>query len=112
MTFRRQQVVAQHGARVSRILLHVKRFRLLGIIVDEDGTILPFDEQCLILCAEIITPRHGTTLRLQHLYRIAVVDAGKRRLDLLEFRNVALELLSSGWRRTRTRPTMYETNSS
>src|SRR5882672_5226330 len=93
MTFRRQQIVAQYSARVSRILLHVKRFRLFGIIVDEDGTILTLDQQCLILCAEVITPRHGTTLRLQHFYCIAVVDARKWRLDLLEFRNVALELL-------------------
>src|SRR5260221_12511076 len=93
MTFRRQQVVAEHSARVSRILLHVKRFRLLGIIVDEDGTFLTFDQQCLVLCAEIITPRHGTTLRLQHFYPIAVVDARKWRLNLLEFRRVAPELL-------------------
>src|SRR5438105_2311252 len=91
-----KQIIAKDGARVGRILLHVERLGLFRIVVDEDGAVLTLDENRFVFSAQVVAPLHGTALLLESLYRVAVVDAWKRRLDFLEFRNIALELLELG----------------
>src|SRR4051812_6842867 len=96
IAFRRQQIVAEHCPRISRILLHVKGLRLLRVVVDEDRTVGAFDEERFVLGAEIVAPFGGAALRLENLYRVAVVDARERRLDGLQPGDVALQLLELG----------------
>ena len=52
-------VVAQHGSRIVRILLHIESLRLLRIIHHEDRAIVILHQQRLILGAEIVAHRTG-----------------------------------------------------
>src|SRR5690349_5099695 len=54
---------------------------------------MAFDKQALIFGAKIVAPFNRTSLLLQNLDCISVVDAREWRLDVLQLRDVALELL-------------------
>ena len=87
-----EQIVAEHRARVARILLHVESLRFLRIVHHEHGPIVVRHDQGLVLCAKVLAPLRRAALAMQQCDRLAVFEPVERRLDRLELREIALEL--------------------
>ena len=96
VAFGRQQVVAQDGARVVRVLLHVERLGPLGVVVHEDGLVEPAGDRGFLHRAQVLAPLEGTTLVVQALDRLGVADAGERRRYRLQPRRVAPQRFQLG----------------
>ena len=65
VAFGRETVVAEHRARIVRILLHVERLRFLRIVHHEDRTVVILDEQRLVFGAQVVAPLHRAPLPLE-----------------------------------------------
>ncbi len=90
----RQTVVAQHRARIVRVLLHVERLGFLGIVDPRTRAGRKSSTSNASSSAPRSSPHfHLASLALQRRYRVAVVDARERAASPAPARDVALQHL-------------------
>ena len=91
--FGREAVVAQHRARIVRVLLHVERLERLRIVEDEHRPVILLGEQRLVITAQVLAPADVGAEAAKLLDRVGVADAVEGGGDVLKRLGVALELL-------------------
>src|SRR5208282_3632307 len=93
VAFRRNHVKTERKLGPLRVHGHVEGFHRGGITMDDDGLVEVLGENRLFVAAEIVAPFRGVSGPLQDADSFVIADAGKWRLDLCEFRDVALQSL-------------------